>query len=46
MKTTRHWMMRILGAAMICSMLLLAGACDVQHPPDNTITILGVAIAF
>jgi hypothetical protein len=37
--------MRRMGVALAGSLLLVIGNCDLQHPPSNTDTVVGIAIA-
>lgn len=38
-------LMRRVGVALAGSLLLVIGNCDLQHPPSNTDTVVGIAIA-
>jgi hypothetical protein len=38
-------LVRRMGVALAGSLLLVLGNCDVQHPPSNTDTVVGIAIA-
>jgi hypothetical protein len=38
-------LMRRMGIALAGSLLLVIGNCDLQHPPSNADTVVGIAIA-
>ncbi|MCK4659731.1 MAG: hypothetical protein KAV82_09450 [Phycisphaerae bacterium] len=45
MKKIKRKIARTLGALLISASLTMIGTCDVQHPPSNTQTFWGIAIA-